>query len=78
LARCLAIKSGLAACEKLEKTFVLRPVAKACQDFYERKFYKLVAKATGAKLATAMLTCSQAMPAKTPPLVRQIAKMLCG
>jgi hypothetical protein len=38
----LAIKKGLAACEKLEKTFVLRPVAKACQDFYERKFYKLV------------------------------------
>ncbi len=74
----LAIKRGLQACEELEKTFVLRPVAKACQDFYERKFFKLVAKITGAKLATAMLTCSQALPVKTPRLVRQIARMLCG
>lgn len=64
--------------QEAREDFVLRPVAKACRDFYERKFFKLVAKITGVKLATAMLTCSQALPVKTPPLVRQIAKMLCG
>jgi hypothetical protein len=63
----LAIKRGLAACEKLEKTFVLRPVAKACQDFYERKFYKLVAKITGAKLAT---RCSRVLR-RCPPRRRR-------
>lgn len=78
LGAVIGIKKGLDACRKLEKTFVLRPIAKACRDYLERKIFKFMAKIVGVKTATALLTCSQAMPRKTPWLARQIAKMFCG
>jgi hypothetical protein len=37
-----------------------------------------MAKIVGVKTATALLTCSQALPPKTPPLARALVKMVCG
>ena len=39
---------------------------------------KLVAKIVGVKTATALLTCSESLPNKTHPVVRSLAKMVCG
>lgn len=74
----IGIKKGLDACRKLERTFVLRPVARACKDYLERKIFRFMAKIVGFKTATSLLTCSQTMPRTTPWLARTIAKMVCG
>lgn len=74
----IAIKKGLGACRKLEKTFVLRPVARACRDYLERQIFKFMAKIVGVKTATSLFTCSQALPLKTPRVARAIAKLVCG
>ncbi len=72
------VVKGVQACRKLERVFVLRPIARACKDFYERKFIKLVAKIVGVKTPTALFTCSETLPRKTNPVVQSLAKMVCG
>lgn len=72
-----AIK-GLQACKKLAKKFLLKPVAKACEDFLERKLFRLTAKLVGTKVALSLFTCSQALPKRTPGIVRRIAAVVCG
>lgn len=78
LGMLIAAKKGLDACIKLKKSFFTRAVGKACEDFALRRFKRLVAKLVGTKLATAMLTCSSALPRNTPHVVRTVAHMVCG
>ncbi len=74
----VAIYRGLQACIKLKKSFITRPIGRACEDFYKRKFKKVVAKIVGAKLAASLFTCSSTLPKRTPMIIKKIAKAICG